>query len=40
MTRNRTGSFVIVGASALAFALAVHGESMKVVFNNGPVNQD
>ncbi|MHB8799564.1 MAG: cytochrome B6 [Thermoanaerobaculia bacterium] len=38
--RNRTGSFVIAGAGALAIALAVHGESTKVVSSFGPTNQD
>ena len=40
MMRNRTGSFVIAGAGALAIALAVHGETTKVVSSYGPVNQD
>ncbi|MHB1047262.1 MAG: cytochrome B6 [Thermoanaerobaculia bacterium] len=38
--RNRSGSFVIAGAGALAIALAVHGESSKVVSSFGPTNQD
>jgi cytochrome c peroxidase len=40
MMRNRTGSFVIAGAGALAIALTVNGESAKVVSSYGPVNQD
>jgi cytochrome c peroxidase len=40
MMRNRTGSFLIAGAGALAIALAVHGESTKVVSSYGPTNQD
>lgn len=40
MMRNRAGSFVAAGAGALAIALAVHGESTKVVSSYGPTNQD
>lgn len=40
MMRNRTGSFVIASAGALAIAFAVHGESTKVVSSFGPTNQD
>ncbi len=40
MMRNRTGSFVVAGAGALAIAFAVHGESTKVVSSYGPINQD
>lgn len=40
MMRNRTGSFVIAGAGALAIALAANGEPTKVVSSFGPVNQD
>src|SRR5450830_1082619 len=40
MMRNRTGSFLIAGAGALEIALAVHGESAKVVSSYGSTNQD
>lgn len=40
MMRNRSRSFVIAGAAALAIALAANGESKKVVSSFGPINQD
>jgi cytochrome c peroxidase len=40
MKLNRTGSFALLGAGTLAAALAICGESTKVVSSYGPTNQD
>jgi cytochrome c peroxidase len=40
MKLNRTRSFALLGAGTLAAALAIYGESTKVVSSYGPTNQD
>ena len=40
MKLNRTGSLALLGAGTLAAALAIYGESTKVVSSYGPTNQD